>query len=95
MTKKVVIIGGGIAGMEAASTLSRMNIDVLLIEKKQQLGGHVGEWDHLFPNFRNASNSRVHHILFTLLCHFSLPKANALTEAYCYSTLDQDDVGLT
>ncbi len=54
MTKKVVIIGGGIAGMEAASTLSQMNVDVLLIEKKQQLGGHVGEWDHLFPNFRNA-----------------------------------------
>ena len=54
MTKKVVIIGGGIAGMEAASALSQMDIDVLLIERKQQLGGHVGEWDHLFPNFRTA-----------------------------------------
>lgn len=54
MTKKVVIIGGGIAGMEAASVLSRMNIEVLLIEQKQQLGGHVGEWDHLFPDFRVA-----------------------------------------
>jgi heterodisulfide reductase subunit A len=40
--------------MEAASALSQMNIDVLLIERKQQLGGHVSEWDHLFPNFRNA-----------------------------------------
>ncbi|MBN2610312.1 MAG: CoB--CoM heterodisulfide reductase iron-sulfur subunit A family protein [Bacteroidales bacterium] len=55
MTKKVAIIGGGIAGMEAASVLSRMDIEVLLIEKRQQLGGHVGEWDHLFPNFRPAS----------------------------------------
>ncbi len=55
MTKKVVIIGGGIAGMEAASVLSRMDIEVLLIEKKQQLGGHVSQWDHLFPNFRQAS----------------------------------------
>lgn len=55
MTKKVAIIGGGIAGMEAASVLSRMDIEVLLIEKKQQLGGHVNQWDHLFPNFRLAS----------------------------------------
>ena len=55
MTKKVAIIGGGIAGMEAASVLSRMDIEVLLIEKKQQLGGHVNQWDHLFPNFRTAS----------------------------------------
>ncbi len=54
MTKKVVIIGGGIAGMEAASALSRLNIDVLLIERKQQLGGHVNEWDHLFPNLKPA-----------------------------------------
>ncbi|MFO7657324.1 MAG: FAD-dependent oxidoreductase [Bacteroidales bacterium] len=55
MTKKVAIIGGGIAGMEAASVLSRMDIEVLIIEKQQQLGGHVSRWDHLFPNFRAAS----------------------------------------
>ena len=40
--------------MEAASVLSRMNVDVLLIERKQQLGGHVSDWDHLFPDFRTA-----------------------------------------
>ena len=54
MNKRVVIIGGGIAGMEASSVLSKLGIDVLLIEKKEQLGGHVGQWDHLFPNFRPA-----------------------------------------
>lgn len=54
MNKKVVIIGGGIAGMEASAVLSQLNIEVLLIEKKDQLGGHVAKWDHLFPNFRPA-----------------------------------------
>ncbi len=55
MNKRIVIIGGGIAGMEAAAVLSRLDIDVLIIEQKEQLGGHVNNWDHLFPSIRPAS----------------------------------------
>jgi len=37
----VVVVGGGVAGMEVAYSLSQMNIKVLLIEKKSTLGGNV------------------------------------------------------
>jgi heterodisulfide reductase subunit A len=51
----VVTIGGGIAGVEASTNLIRLNKKVLLIEKSAQLGGHVAQWDRLFPNQRKAS----------------------------------------
>lgn len=53
--KKVIVIGGGIAGMEAASSLAAFGIDVTLIEKEEHLGGHVGQWDRLFPSRRPAN----------------------------------------
>jgi heterodisulfide reductase subunit A2 len=52
--KKVIVIGGGVAGMEAASSLAAFGIDVTLIEKEDHLGGHVGQWDRLFPSRRLA-----------------------------------------
>jgi len=52
MTKKVLVIGGGIAGMTAASSLAESGLHVDLIEKKDHLGGHVHRWDRLFPSFR-------------------------------------------
>lgn len=55
MNKRVIVIGGGIAGMEASAILGQLEIEVLLIEKKEQLGGHVAQWEHLFPNFRPAN----------------------------------------
>jgi heterodisulfide reductase subunit A2 len=61
MTRTVIIIGGGIAGMEAASTLARKGIEVVLIEKEDQLGGHLGQWDRLFPN-RRKSDEVIHFI---------------------------------
>jgi heterodisulfide reductase subunit A len=39
--KKVLIIGGGIAGLSAARELSRQNIQVDLVEKADFLGGHA------------------------------------------------------
>jgi heterodisulfide reductase subunit A len=52
--KKVVIIGGGVAGLEAASSLAAFGLEVHLIEKEAQLGGHVSQWDRLFPSRRSA-----------------------------------------
>ena len=50
----VLIIGAGIAGIEAATQLSQMGYEVLLVEKEGLAGGHVAQWDRLFPFQRNA-----------------------------------------
>jgi len=39
--KKVIVIGGGIAGMEAAQVLNLKGQEVILWEKKAELGGHL------------------------------------------------------
>lgn len=41
--KKVMVIGGGIAGMEAARTAAIRGHDVTLVEKSDRLGGHLIE----------------------------------------------------
>lgn len=40
-SKKVLVIGGGIAGLTAAYELARLNVDVDLVEKSSFLGGHA------------------------------------------------------
>jgi heterodisulfide reductase subunit A len=61
MKKSVIVIGGGITGMEAASAMARKGIEVVLIEKEDQLGGHLRQWDRLFPN-RRKSDEVIHFI---------------------------------
>ena len=50
MKKKIVIIGGGVAGMEAAAQLLSLGYKPLILESSDRLGGHVGQWDSLFPD---------------------------------------------
>ncbi len=52
MTGSVVVVGGGTAGMEAAGQLAKAGLSVTLIEKEKDLGGHLKEWYHLFPDRR-------------------------------------------
>ena len=52
MGKTVAIIGGGVAGMEAASNLAKLGLEVTLIENGEKLGGHLLLWDRLFPTRR-------------------------------------------
>ncbi|MFZ5942375.1 MAG: FAD-dependent oxidoreductase [Bacteroidota bacterium] len=54
--KKVAIIGGGIAGIEAAIRLTDLGHHVVLIEKEAETGGHLKKWHKLFPYFREASD---------------------------------------
>jgi len=54
MNKKVAVIGGGITGMATASALVDLGIEVVLFEKEMQTGGHVRNWDRLFPSRRPA-----------------------------------------
>jgi len=47
-TRAVVVIGGGVSGMRAAIDLAKMGNQVYLVEKEQNLGGHVAKWGELF-----------------------------------------------
>jgi heterodisulfide reductase subunit A2 len=55
MSKHVVIIGGGVAGLEVAGQLSKFGIEVSLIEKDGKTGGHLNKWYRLFPDRRYGS----------------------------------------
>jgi heterodisulfide reductase subunit A2 len=54
VNRKVIIIGGGVAGMEAAKQLSMQRCKVTLLEKQPKTGGHLLSWDRLFPNRRDS-----------------------------------------
>ena len=55
MDKHIVVIGGGVAGIEAAGTLADLGQKVSVIEKHEELGGHITGWHALFPDRRPAS----------------------------------------
>ncbi len=47
--KKVIVIGGGIAGMRVALTLRELGLEPVILEKEGRLGGKLNGWDRLFP----------------------------------------------
>lgn len=51
---RVIIIGAGPAGCEAAYRLANENIQVELIEKQNTTGGNLNNWYQLFPDRKNA-----------------------------------------
>ena len=53
--KHVIIIGGGVAGMQCASTLASSGIRSTIIERDADLGGKIRSWHVLFPTFTPAS----------------------------------------
>jgi len=53
-TRAVLVIGGGVAGVRAALDLSDMGIQVFLVEKARNLGGHVSELDSVYPYGRSG-----------------------------------------
>jgi heterodisulfide reductase subunit A len=55
MNKHVVVIGGGVAGMEAAGQLAEAGFSVSLVEKESVTGGHLNDWYKLFPDRRSSS----------------------------------------
>jgi len=48
----ILVIGGGIAGMQAAVSLASFGYDPVIVERHTALGGHVAGWDRLFPSRR-------------------------------------------
>lgn len=54
MKKKVIVIGGGIAGMQTALRLAEQGVEPVIIEKEAELGGKLRGWHVLFPSFTPA-----------------------------------------
>ena len=52
--KKVIIIGGGAAGMQTALRLAERGIEALILEKEAETGGKLRGWHALFPTFTPA-----------------------------------------
>ncbi|MBI5058849.1 CoB--CoM heterodisulfide reductase iron-sulfur subunit A family protein [candidate division KSB1 bacterium] len=55
ITKRVMIIGGGIAGIETALQLADAGIEVVLVEKEDSIGGHMAMFDKTFPTLDCAA----------------------------------------
>ena len=55
-SRKILIIGGGVAGMEAAGQLLKLGYDPVIVERSDHLGGHVAGWHKLFPDMMSAAD---------------------------------------
>ncbi len=59
--KSVAIIGGGVAGLEAAANLAHQGLAVTIVEKNEQLGGRLNQWHALFP-FKTPTEPLLHKL---------------------------------
>ena len=49
LTKRVLVIGAGVAGMQAAIDIADSGYDVVLVEKNPSIGGHATQLSGTFP----------------------------------------------
>jgi heterodisulfide reductase subunit A len=49
LVKRTLVIGGGVAGIQAALDLADNGYDVVLVEKKPSIGGVMATLDKTFP----------------------------------------------
>lgn len=49
VTKRTMVIGGGIAGISAALDLGDMGIETILVEKEPSIGGKMAQLNKTFP----------------------------------------------
>ena len=52
--KRIIVIGGGPAGMQTALSLKAEGAIPLIVEKESELGGKLRGWHRLFPSFTPA-----------------------------------------
>lgn len=61
---RVAVIGGGLAGIAAASTLAERGLAVTVYEPKPYLGGKLGAWPHTLPSGETVWVSHGFHAFF-------------------------------
>ena len=49
MSKDVLVVGGGIAGIQASLDLADMGVKVNMVEKLPSIGGKMAQLDKTFP----------------------------------------------
>jgi len=49
VTKRAMVIGGGVAGIQAALDIVRAGIPVTVVERSPSIGGHMAQLDETFP----------------------------------------------
>jgi len=49
MTRRALVIGGGIAGIQAALDIADGGVEVVMVEKEPSIGGHMSQLDETFP----------------------------------------------
>jgi heterodisulfide reductase subunit A2 len=54
LTRKVMIIGGGIAGMQSALDIAEAGYPVILVEREDELGGNMARLSGTYLNFDTA-----------------------------------------
>ncbi len=55
VTPRVVVVGGGIAGIEASLQLANADKEVILVEREPSIGGQMARFDKTFPTLDCAS----------------------------------------
>ena len=81
LTKKVLVIGGGVAGMQAALDLAHSGYQVYLVEKEPSLGGHAVQLSAMVLTLDSASCS-IRPMLGEVTNH-------PLIEVYTYSEVEE------
>ncbi len=49
VTRRALVIGGGIAGIQAALDIANGGVEVIMVEKEPSIGGHMSQLDETFP----------------------------------------------
>src|SRR4030042_1700830 len=62
LTKRALVIGGGIAGITAALDVANGGYEVVLVEKEDHLGGHVMELSATFPTLESPRDYLIPRI---------------------------------
>jgi len=75
--KKVLVIGGGVAGLQAALDIAKMGMSVTLVEKSPFLGGRVTQLEEVFPTNENGRHI-VSELITKVVGH---PAIEILTQA--------------
>jgi heterodisulfide reductase subunit A len=79
INRKVLVIGGGIAGITASLDLAEGGYDVFLLEREPAIGGHMAQLSKTFPDLNPALPSLRSKVLEV--------EKHPKIRLYCYSEL--------